>query len=125
MRAEARGESGTLTAWTPAAASSLAPASSFAQSNPRGGTISTSVTNSPRSSRRAILERERNGGGSTAPSTSMGLGVKPTSTDRAADSAVFCAATARSDARMARMCAGVVPQQPPMTCTPARRNLRA
>ena len=44
-RAEARGESGTLMACTPRAASMPAPSISLEQSMPLGGTTSTRVTN--------------------------------------------------------------------------------
>ena len=66
IRALARGESGTLIAWTPFFASSAAPASSFSQSNPLGGTISTIVTNSPCAIRRPTPERSASGRASTA-----------------------------------------------------------
>ncbi len=55
MRAEARGESGTLMACTPSCASRRAPSISLVQLMPRGGTISTRVMNWPCSTREPIL----------------------------------------------------------------------
>ena len=63
MRLCARGPSGTLTASTPAAFSAATSRSILLASTPRGGTISTDVTNSPRASfaaqLRALGERNR------------------------------------------------------------------
>ena len=72
MRALARGESGTLMAWTPSLCSSAAPSISFVQSMPLGGTISTSVQNSPEAISAPTLERSASGSGSTW--LTMGLG---------------------------------------------------
>ena len=63
MRAEARGESGTLMAWTPSWASRRAPSISLLQSMPLGGTISTSVTKPPCSTSEPICERWPRGAG--------------------------------------------------------------
>src|SRR5579862_5403781 len=108
MRAEARGESGILTASTPTDFRNFAPSSSRLASMPRGGTISTMVTNLPLAILRPSLERSLNGGGST------GL-----------DSVVLVtlydderAAPTRRNSFMAWICSGVVPQQPPIRRTP-------
>ena len=83
---------------------------------PRGGTISTSVMNSPDATRLPIFERSASGAGGV--SVTMGV--------RAARGVAVCwASIARMADFMARMWLGVVPQQPPMNCTPARTNLRA
>ena len=65
MRAEARGLSGMLTASTPTDFRNFAPSSSRLASMPRGGTISTMVTNSPAAILRPNSERSASGGGST------------------------------------------------------------
>src|SRR5579885_987363 len=116
IRAEARGESGTLMTSIPRPASREAPASSFEQSIPLGGTISTIVTNLP--SCTSLPRRERSAIG--AGGVSVTIGVREVGVG-----AVFCASTARMADFMARMWFGVVPQQPPMNCAPALRNLRA
>ncbi len=63
MRAEARGESGTLMASTPRPARRRAPSISLAQLMPLGGTISTRVTNLPFSMRDPTRERWPSGAG--------------------------------------------------------------
>ena len=116
MRAEARGESGTLMACTPSCASSCAPSISLAQSMPRGGTISTSVMNLPCSTSAPIRER-------CAQWSRWRLraqtAVAPLPATRA------CASMARIAERIARIWFGVVPQQPPTICAPAAIALRA
>src|SRR5271163_5206536 len=113
IRAEARGESGTLIAWTPSRARSLAPSSSLAAEIPRGETISTSVTNSPLATSRPIFERSAKGAGGV--SVTIGSRVPPFA-------GLFCACTARIADFIARIWFGVVPQHPPRNWTPAFRN---
>ena len=61
MRLCARGPSGTFTASTPATLSASTPSSIAVASTPRGGTISTDVTNSLRAILAAQRERRANG----------------------------------------------------------------
>jgi len=92
--AEARGESGTLMAWMPVAASARAPSTSFVQSMPRGGTISTMVMNSPAATSLPIFERSASGAGGVSPSVTAGA---------RAGRAALCASIARMADFMARM----------------------
>ncbi len=118
--AEARGESGTLIACTPMACSLRAPSISRDASMPLGGTISTIVTNSPRAIRAPRAERSASGAGSMTDAASCERVFFPAEVVPST-----CACTARSAPRIARMCAGVVPQQPPMMVAPARAAFRA
>src|SRR5512138_383889 len=61
IRLCARGPSGTLTASTPASLSFRTSATIRDASTPRGGTISTDVTNSPAAMRDAKRDRSANG----------------------------------------------------------------
>src|SRR4051812_50048868 len=61
IRLCARGPSGTLTASTPASLSFRTSATMREPSTPRGGTISTDVTNSPAAMREANRDRSGNG----------------------------------------------------------------
>src|SRR4051812_26894792 len=103
IRADARGLSGMLMASTPTDFRKVAPATSFAGLIPFGGTISTMVTNSSCASLNPMREREASSGASIADCFGFDLGA----TVEAA-----LASDVRSAEHIARMCSGVVPQQP-------------
>ena len=112
MRALARGPSGMLTTSTPWNFSSSAAARTLAASWPRGGFISTETTKRCPSTerpaslapkRRALLDR-----GPARPSWPVSSG----STARHG-ATVWRGLSALTMAAIARMCSGVVPQQPP------------
>ncbi len=63
MRLCARGPSGTFTASTPARFNPSTPSSILVASTPRGGTISTLVTNSPAAILAAQRDRSAKGTG--------------------------------------------------------------
>ena len=83
---------------------------------PRGGTISTIVTKAPSWISRPSRDRSETCTG--------GVSVTIGSCCEARWLAAWASVARRADF-MARICCAVVPQQPPMYCTPARVNLRA
>ncbi len=99
---------------TPRSLSSLAPCTSFSMLCPRGGSSSTVTANSPASSRRC---RSVGGAAVVSPvgSATSGRGRR-TGVTRAASRS---GARRSSASRIARMCWGVVPQQPPTMRAPA------
>ena len=105
MRTRAIGLSPMLMASAPAALMSSAPAMHFAGLRPRGGSISTLTTNALAASRCA----NGVGGSCSAGLRSIGMAV-----EGLGRWIRVVAGTGFSAARMAAMCAGVVPQQPPM-----------
>ena len=155
MRLCARGPSGTFTASTPARRSAVTSCSIRLASTPRGGTISTDVTNSPRASFAAHRERSANGDGRDAASatdappsaSASGLRVTRACTRESRPPPADCLhgrvrgrvrrhrqSPGRADvagraaghqSAIARMCSGVVPQQPPTILAPACTRWRA
>src|SRR5438105_4137279 len=123
MRTRAIGLSPTSTQSTPASFSSAAPWSILFGLSPRGGSTSTLMMNS-----RALTLRAR---GESESSDGVGsLGVALSSTLGSVDTTATVAATDAlplrpSADRIAAMCDGVVPQQPPMIEAPASANRRA
>ena len=118
MRAEARGESGTLMACTPSCASSMraldllraVDAARRHNLNQRDE-VALFASSAPM--------RER------CPSGAGGVSVVKRPAPLRLLSTRACASMARMAERMARMWLGVVPQQPPTICAPAAMALRA
>ena len=99
---------------TPRSFRSFAPWTSFSTVWPRGGSSSTVTTNSPASSLRwkVVGARSRR-----SPTVSPAVGARTVMVGRGVSRA---AGRFRSRAsRIAAMCCGVVPQQPPTTRAPA------
>jgi len=98
---------------TPRSLRSLAPCTSFSMLWPRGGSSSTVTRNSPASSRRW----SRVGGALVA--RPVGSAISTRARRAGSARAALRWGTSRSSAsRIARMCCGVVPQQPPTRRAP-------
>ncbi len=121
MRTRAMGLSATLTASAPWALATAAPSSIFAALKPRGGSTSTLTTNLPAAS---FCSRPVGSGAvSSAASITAALTRTMGRGASASCSPAACRPAVRSiSARMAWMCAGVVPQHPPISVTPCARN---
>ena len=114
IRILAIGESATSIAVTPASRSVPAAATSCAALNDRGGSISTVTTKSPA----AIAACSFVGGAVVAADVSA-------ATTGAGSSTRAWGPRSRTASAIARVCAGPVPQQPPMIATPSSRSARA
>ncbi len=101
-----------MTPSTPASFRSRTPSSIEVGSEPRGGTISTVVRNSPAASLRPQAERSASGTGSR--------GRAPVPSTATATREPEPGDSMRSAPAIAPTCAGVVPQQPPTKRTPLR-----
>ena len=112
MRAEARGESGTLMAWTPSCASS-------ARAFDLLGAVDAARRNDFDQRDELALLQQRADSGALAERRWRRFGgqLRPPRRLRVTRA---CASMARMAERMARMWLGVVPQQPPTICAPAR-----
>ncbi len=117
MREVERGLSGMLIASTPPAAMHRAASRILDGSQPRGGTTSTMRANPPET----IFAPSADAPGRGA----AGTRGRRRSAGGAPGRARARGRTVRSASRIARMCAGVVPQHPPITRTPACAKRRA
>ena len=119
IRTRAIAESLMLTRSTPAAWSSRAASIVRSIRIERGGSISTEMTN-----RRSWSARSRPVGGRVLEvSSATGLTVNvPARPGISATVGPPAGASASRAMRMARMCSGVVPQQPPTMAAPASTN---
>src|SRR5882672_12124768 len=115
MRDCARAPSGMFTPSTPASLRSRIESRVFWASTPFGGSTSTEVTNTPLTILRD--QSERSSGGTTFRS---GVATSVTTPSGPDESTTFCALgdAARTASEINLMCAGVVPQQPPINFAP-------
>ena len=119
IRTRAIGLSPMSTQSTPASFSKAAPCSILVGLVPRGGSTSTLMMNSPARSLQARGELASAGGSGGLLSSGRWRATSVTLTELRADP------PRGSAARIAAICAGVVPQQPPMIATPASAKRRA
>ena len=119
MRALARGPSGTLMQSMPVLARSAARRRfPSRRPRPRGGRISTNDTNLPAASFAPSFDFSAKATGSSACAFTCGSSTVTAS--------FFCSGCSdRVSERISLMCSGVVPQQPPITFTPAHSRRRA
>ena len=125
MRALARGPSAMFTISTPPASNSLTCCLVLLRSTPGGAVSSTETTNSPRA--RRAPKRERSASGIAGCKLGAGVGelISMTGSGIAIAAVSPLACIMRTAPSMARVCAGVVPQHPPIICTPLLSKRRA